>query len=449
MVRTNQLRLTNETSFAVPKFARQLSEKEVRALIKKPGLHAVGGPVAGLLFQVTPSRSDPPGPASTSWILRRTVADGSRVKYGLGPFPEMGLAAARQAALVTAGKIAEGLNPVAERRKTRSKAVAHKLTALTFKQAAEAFIADHEQGWTHHKHSQQWRSSLETYAYPKLGNVLVEDIEISHIKAVLDPIWTTKSETASRVRMRLEKVIAAADVKAARQRKNPATWRGNLDTLLPKLSKVQTVRNQPAIPFVDMPEFMAELRSMPGVGARCLEFGILCASRSNEVRGAKWIEFNLEAATWEIPANRMKMDKAHLVPLSESALALLAALPRLAKDEPGADLVFPSNKGEPLSDATLSACIKRLNAKGDEPRWVDPKQGNAPAVPHGFRSVFKDWCTETTSFANELSEAALAHKIANAVEGAYRRGDLLDRRRALMTAWADFCATGPADPRWR
>ena len=424
----------------MPKIARQLSEKEVRALVKKPGLHAVGGPVSGLLFQVTPSRSDANGPASTSWILRRTVADGSRIKYGLGPFPELGLAEARQAAAGMARKIAEGLNPVSERRKTRSKALTRNLTEVTFKQAAEAYIADHEHGWTHPKHSQQWRNSLETYAYPRLGYVLVEDIEVAHIKAVLDPIWTTKSETASRVRMRLEKVIAAADVKAGRQRKNPATWKGNLDTLLAKLSKVQTVRNQPAIPFGDMPAFMAELRNMPGAGARALELGILCASRSNEVRGAKWSEFDMEAATWEVPADRMKMEKAHLVPLSQEALALLNALPRLAKGQPGADLVFPSDKGEPLSDATLSSCIKRLNAKHQKPRWVDPKQNNAPAVPHGFRSVFKDWCTETTDFANELSEAALAHKIANAVEGAYRRGDLLHRRRALMAAWAAYCA---------
>lgn len=426
----------------MPKFARQLSEKEVRALARKPGLHAVGGPAPGLLFQVTPSRSDPAAPNSTSWVLRRTVEDGRRIKYGLGSFPEIGLAAARQAALVVAGRIAEGADPVAERRKTRSKAAARAMSSLTFKQAAEAYIADHEKGWTHPKHSHQWRSSLETYAYPKLGNLLIEDIDVSHIKAVLDPIWTSKSETASRVRMRIEKVISADDVKTRRDRKNPALWKGNLDALLAKLSKVQTVRNQPAIPFKDAPAFMSELQKMEGVGARALEFGILCASRSNEVRGARWTEFDFELGTWEIPAERMKMDKPHLVPLSRPAMSLLKGMPRLASDAHGAELVFPSTSGAPLSDATLSACIKRMNARHSEPRWVDPRQGNAVAVPHGFRSVFKDWTAETTTFPNELSEAALAHKIANAVEGAYRRGDLLMRRRALMEAWAAYCAGG-------
>jgi len=271
--------------------------------------------------------------------------------------------------------------------------------------------------------------------------MLIEDIGMDHVLMVLEPMWTTVPETASRVRMRIEKVIAFADARAKRDRTNPARWKNNLDTQLAKSASVKKVRNHPALAIDAVPEFMAELRKLQGNGARALELAILCASRSSDVRGALWSELDLCAATWVISAERMKAAREHRVPLAPAAVKLLRALPRVPKGKPGHELVFPAPMGGTLSDMTLAACFKRLNEQGDRPRWIDPRTGEQ-ATPHGTaRSTFKDWCAERTSFPNEMSEIALAHKVANAVEAAYRRGDLFEKRRELMDQWAKFIDT--------
>jgi len=413
----------------MPKKAKEMGPLEVSRL-KTPGLWPVGG-VAGLRLQVENS-------GARSWILRVSVA-GRRPEIGLGGYPDVTLAGARDAARGMRAKIAAGINPVAERKAARSAALAASLSAVTFAEAAVDCIKAQEAGWRNTKHAKQWTSTLETYAYPVLGKMLVEDIGMDHVLRVLEPIWTTVPETASRVRMRIEKVIAFADARAKRERPNPARWKNNLDTQLAKAASVKKVRNHPALAIDAVPEFMAEVRKMQGAGARALELAILCASRSSDVRGALWSEFDLDNAMWVISAERMKAEREHRVPLAPAAVKLLRALPRVAKGKPGHELVFPAPKGGMLSDMTLAACFKRLNEQSDTPRWIDPRTGEQ-ATPHGTaRSSFKDWAAERTNFPNELSEMALAHKVANEVEAAYRRGDMFEKRRRMMSEWATFC----------
>lgn len=394
----------------MPKIAKELRALEVSRL-SQPGNHAVGG-VAGLYLYVTPG-------GARSWVLRATIG-GKRRHMGLGPYPSVSLAQAREKARQAREEIASGVDPITERQKARSQLLAQQATAITFAEAAHAYIAAHEAGWKNPKHRAQWSSTLQTYAFPFIGDMLVGDVEQAHVLQVLEPIWTTKTETASRIRGRIESVLDWAAVRGHRSGDNPARWKGRLDKLLVAPSKIQKTRHHRALPIDDMPSFMQALRERNGISARALEFVIFTAARSGEVRGATWDEIDLDKAVWVIPGERMKAGAEHRVPLSRQAMELLQNLPRVE----GCPYVFPSTRSGMLSDMALSAVMRRME--------VD-------AVPHGFRSTFRDWAGEKTNYPREIAEQALAHTIANKVEAAYRRGDALEKRRAMMADWADFC----------
>lgn len=395
----------------MPRKAEELGPLAVSRLVE-PGLHFVGG-VPGLALQVVPS-------GARTWILRMLVA-GRRRDMGLGGFPAVTLAQAREAAREARAKVRDGIDPIEKSRAARSKLQAELAAALTFDQCAAKFIKAHAPGWSNPKHAQQWTNTLQTYASPVLGSLLVRDVELSHVLAVLEPIWHAKTETASRVRGRMEQVLDWATARGYRHGLNPARWRGHLDKLLPAPSKVAKVEHHDALPVGDVGAFMVKLRAAAGMGARALEFAILTAARSGEVRGARWDEIDMTAAVWTVPAERMKAGKEHRVPLSAAALALLERLPRME----GCPLVFPSARGGMLSDMTLSAVLRRMKLE---------------AVPHGFRSTFRDWAAERTHYPREVAEMALAHAVGDKVEAAYRRGDLFEKRRRLMDDWAAFLA---------
>ncbi len=409
----------------MPKRAKEMSPLAVSRLTK-PGLHFVGV-VSGLALQIAQS-------GAKSWILR--YPDGKKRKeMGLGPYPDVGLADARRRAREEREKLDKGVDPINERRMAQSAMRAQSAAAITFEKAALAYIAAHESGWDNLKHIQQWRNSLQTYAYPHIGALLVRDISVSNVLQVLEPIWSDKTETASRVRSRMELVLDWSAARGYREGLNPARWRGHLDKLLPKPSKVSKVEHHNALPLDEMGAFMLALREQVGMGAKALEFAILNASRSGEVRLATWDEIDLTTNMWVIPAERMKAKREHRVPLSDAAVKLLTALPRMA----GTQLVFPAPRGGALSDMTLTAVIRRMN-ESEGNIWIDPGTGRE-VVPHGFRSTFKDWASERTAYPGEMSEMALAHAIGDKVEAAYRRGDMLERRRKMMDDWATFCAT--------
>ena len=397
----------------MPRKASELNALAVSRLTA-PGLHFVGG-VPGLALQVLPS-------GARTWVLRVSIG-GRRRDMGLGGYSASGmtLARARADALAARTKIKAGVDPIEERRAAKSTLRAANAKAMNFEQAARAYVAAHEPGWRNAKHAQQWRNTLEQYTFPVIGPLMVRDVETAHVLKVLEPIWRDRTETASRLRGRMEQVLDWATARGHRHGVNPARWRGHLDELLPRPSKVAEVEHHSALPVDAVAGFISALREQQGMGARALEFAILTAARSGEVRGAAWSEIDLAAATWIIGADRMKAGKEHRVPLSEPALQLLAALPRIA----GSDLVFPAPRGGQLSDMTLSAVLRRMKV---------------PAVPHGFRSTFRDWASERTNYPRDMAEMALAHTIGDKVEAAYRRGDLFDKRRRMMEDWAAFCA---------
>lgn len=399
---------------------RKATEKgavQVARLVKQ-GLHFVGG-VDGLALQVAPT-------GGRSWILRMTVG-GRRRDMGLGGFPDVPLSHAREAARKARALVREGVDPIDESRAKASRLKALHATAVTFEKCAAQYIKEKEPSWKGVKSASQWRSSLETYAYPVLGKLLVRDVGLPQVLAVLRPIWSTKTETASRVRSRIESVLDYAAVSEYREAGlNPARWRGHLDKILPAPSQVTETEHHPAISFTEIAAFMPKLREVQGVGARVLEFTILTAVRSGESRGAAWSEIDLDSALWTIPAERMKGPRGtnkreHRVPLSKRAIALLKAQPRMASD-----LVFPAPREGTISDGTMSAVLRRMGV---------------PAVPHGFRSTFRDWAAECTDFPNEMCELALAHSVGDKVEAAYRRGDMYMKRVQMMEAWAKFCDT--------
>jgi integrase len=394
----------------MPKLAKEVGALAVQRL-REPGLHFVGG-VAGLALQITPG-------GAKSWILR-AVMGGRRRDMGLGAYPGVTLAMARDKARSARELIREGIDPIQRLQLAQSASRAAGASALTFEQTADAYVQTHEAGWKNAKHAQQWRNTLVTYAFPVMGGLLVRDIEKEHVLAALRPIWTTKHETASRVRGRIEMVLSYAMQAGYRaEGLNPARWKGGLDKLLPAPSRITKVEHYRALPVGNAPTFMPRLKAAHGMGARALEFAILTAARSGEVRGATWDEVDLSTATWTVPGARMKAGREHRVPLSEPALGLLKALPRMS----GTELVFPAPRGGQLSDMTLSAVLRRMQV---------------PAVPHGFRSTFRDWAAEHTSYPAEMAEMALAHTIDNKVEAAYRRGDLFEKRRRMMSDWATF-----------
>lgn len=397
----------------MPKRARELSAVEVRR-ITKPGLHAVGG-VAGLLLQVGEG-------GGRSWILR-TMIGGRRRNIGLGPYPEIGLAQAREDARQVKVKIRQGIDPIAERRAAKQALMSAQARHLTFAEAARRCHKAREQEFRSAKHRTDWLSSLERHAFPFIGRLSVAEITLAHVMQVLEPIWQTRTETATRVRQRIEAVLTWATVSGFREGDNPARWKGNLDAVLAKPAKIKKVKHHRALPWHEVPVFMGKLREREGMGARALEFIILTAARSGEVRLATWGEFDLKAKLWTVPGERIKAGKVHRVPLSGDAVALLEELPRIE----GSDYVFPAVRGGPLSDMSISAVCKRMG--------VD-------AVPHGFRSSFKDWARNRTRYADEVSELALAHVNSDATRAAYARDELLPQRTRLMADWSKFIRDG-------
>jgi integrase len=395
----------------MPRKAKELTDLAVRR-IREPGVHFVGG-VAGLALQVESADS-------RSWILRVMIG-GRRRDMGLGGYPDVPLGVAREAARLARQDIASGVDPIDKRKAAKSALKAGAAKVLTFKEAADRYVTAHEPSWRNPKHAAQWAATLKAYAYPVIGALDVNDIEVAHVLQVIEPIWTTKTETASRVRGRIEAVLDWAKVRGHRSGENPARWKGHLDHLLPGRNSVGRPEHHAALAVADVGAFMQRLREAEGQGARALEFAILCASRSGEVRGATWDEVDLKAKVWTIPGDRMKAGKPHRVPLSTTAVELLEQLPRMG----GTDLVFPAPRGGQLSDMTLMAVLRRMEV---------------PATVHGFRSTFRDWVSERTTYPNEVAEMALAHTVGDKVEAAYRRGDLFERRRTLMQAWCGFVA---------
>jgi len=415
----------------MPKVAKELGPLDVKRLAHPGGegnaTFAVGG-VAGLMLQITPA-------GGKSWLLRTTVGD-KRREIGLGPYPENGVAAARDRAREAKEKIRAGVDPVEERKAARAALAAAQQRGMTFASAVDRYLTAKLSEFKNPKHRQQWKNTLGTYATPHLGAMLVSEITVQDVLRVLEPIWLSKTETATRVRGRIEAVLAWATVAGHRIGDNPARWGGNLKEMLPAAPKVAKTSNQPALQLDDVARWMKALRDRDGTGSRALEFATLTAARSGEVRGATWDEIDVDGALWIIPGNRMKAGREHRIPLCREAVTLLKALPRHA----GNALVFPAAKGGELSDMTLSATMKRLHeADADDggPGFLD-RVSKRPAVPHGLRSAFRDWAAERTSYPSEMAELALAHTIGNKVEAAYRRGDMMQKRREMMDAWADF-----------
>lgn len=396
----------------MPKRARELSPIEVRRLTL-PGFHAVGG-ATGLYLQVTES-------GARSWVLRIKIGD-KRRDIGLGSFVDVPLARAREKARETREQIERGVDPIAERRAARATLRAAAAKLVTFDEIARRVVEMKRQEFKNAKHAQQWAATLATYASPVIGRLPVDKVELGHVTEILSPIWSTKTETATRLRQRIEAVLDHAIARGLRPGPNPARWKANLDAILPKPAKLKRVQHHRALPIDEMPGFLAELQKREGMAARCLEFVILTACRSGEARGACWAEIDFQARLWTIPAERMKSGRQHRVPLSAEAVALLEALPRIACT----DLVFPAPRGGQLSDMALLAVMRRMG--------VD-------AVPHGARSSFRDWCAERTAYPRDVAEQALAHAIGDKVEAAYRRGDLLEKRRRMMQDWATFVST--------
>jgi integrase len=394
----------------MPKRAAGLTARRVQTE-KRPGLYADGG---GLYLQIAGG--------SKSWIFR-FQRGGRRRDMGLGPVELYSLAEARERALDARKQVAEGVDPIEARYAKRSSAAIDAAKAMTFRECAEVYISVHRAGWRNPKHAAQWPATLETYAYPHFGNLPVQTVDTDFVMKALEPIWTEKPETASRLRGRIESVLDWAKARGYRQGENPARWRGHLENLLPPRSKVRRVEHHAALDYAEMAGFMAELRKEEGVGARALEFAILTAARTNEVIGARWLEIDLYKRLWVVPGSRMKAGKEHRVPLSAPALTILEAMATIREG----DFVFPGRQaGRPQSNMSLLMLLRRMK--------------RADLTAHGFRSTFSDWCAEKTTFPAEVREMALAHTVSDKVEAAYRRGDLFEKRLQLAEAWGQYCA---------
>jgi integrase len=376
---------------------------------KKPGMHADGG----LLYLLV----KPDG--RRSWIFRyRDRITGKLRDMGLGPAWDVGLAEARERATELRRKLRDGQDPLAVKHALKAEARTLHEKRMAFGRCAELYIEVHRSGWKNPKHAAQWDSTLRTYCVP-IWKLPVDRVDTTLVMKCLDPIWTTKTETASRLRGRIESVLAWSTVRGLRSGDNPASWRNHLDQLLPARNKVRKVEHRPALPYSEASAFMAELRMRDSLAARVLELQILTATRPGEAAGAQWDEFDLDGAIWTIPAARMKAGKEHRIPLSPAAVKLLKALPHINAN------VFPGVKNRSI---TTEAAMKLLN---------ELRPG---LTAHGFRSTFRDWAAETTAHPREVIEAAMAHRLKDAAEAAYQRGDLLQRRAVLMKDWASFCA---------
>ena len=398
---------------AMAKIAKELTAMAVSKL-KGEGAYAVGG-VPGLQLQILG--------ASRAWVLRFVLND-KRRRMGLGSYPAVSLAEARDRARLARSLIRNGVDPIDQRTSNKETIVAAAAKSLTFAKAAEKFIAAHEDSWSNAKHRLQWVSTIGTYANPIIGQLPVAAIEQRHILQILNPIWRSKTETASRLRGRIEQVLNWAKVQGLREGPNPARWRDHLDLLLPAPEKVSPVKHLAAVPLSEAKLIWQLICDTSGMGAQALQLQILTAGRSGEARGARWSELDLESAVWVIPKERMKAKREHRIPLPRQAVELLRKQPRIV----GAELVFPSSRNTPLSDMTLTAVMRRLKRT---------------EVPHGWRSTFRDWVGDCTDYPSELAEIALAHSVGSKVEQAYRRGDMLEKRRPLMQEWADFLTQTP------
>jgi integrase len=392
----------------------------------KPGKYHDGGGV-GLFLLVDKT-------GGRFWV-QRIVVNGKRREIGLGGFPVVGLADARKAALANKQLTFAGGDPLAERRKTRE--------ALSFADAVDRYLAAKLEEFRSEKHRKQWRAAMDAYARPVLGEMPVRSVEMADVLRVLQPIWATKTETASKLRGRIESVLSWATVAGHRTGDNPARWKGNLAEMLGRPDKLAKTTNHPALGQADVPSWWAALAEREGMAARALEFLTLTAARSGEVRGMTWGEVDLTNAVWTVPAERMKMGKEHRVPLTKEAVAILEALPRLA----GSEFVFFAQRGGQLSDMSISAVMRRMQeaeTAAQRPGYLDPRS-KRPAVPHGLRSTFRDWAAET-GVERDMAEMALAHRVGDEVERAYRRSDMLERRRAMMASWGVFLRGETADP---
>lgn len=382
--------------------------------LTKPGYYCDG---AGLYLQIAKG-------GSKSWVLRYTV-DRKPREMGLGSFATFSLADARKRAIEQRKMLADGIDPIEAKRGKLLEQRLAKAKVITFDKAAEGFIAANESAWRSSKHGEQWRNTLATYASPVIGDLPVSTITTAMVMKILQPIWSTKTETATRVRGRIEKVLDWSKVQGYRSGDNPAAWKGNLAEALPKPSKVADAGHHAALPWVEMGQFMKTLRVMPGAGSLAMQLIILTAARTSEVIEARWSEFDLEAGLWVIPKERMKGFREHRVPLSPQALAVLQ---RVKWDNNPSEFVFPSAKPDKaISNMTCLAVLKRM--------------GRGDLTVHGFRSTFRDWAAESTAYPRDVCEMALAHAIVDKSEAAYRRGDLLDKRTRLMNDWAAFCDT--------
>lgn len=410
----------------------KLTTKEVEKK-SKPGLYGDGG---GLTLQVTKT-------GVKSWLYRYMI-DGKAYGMGLGPLHTISLAEARLRAADARRMVLGGVNPLQVKRRRMLDAAVAKTKLMTFDQCAEAYIKAHRTSWKNAKHADQWGNTLATYASPIIGTLPVAEVDTALIVKVLTQtdkagvqFWESKNETATRLRGRIESILGWATTSGFRSGDNPARWKGHLENLLASISKASRTKNHPSLAWQRIGAFMQSLRQRQGIAARAVEFAILTATRSGEVRGAKWSEIDLDAKLWTIPAGRMKAKREHEVPLNDSALALLNALPRID----GTEFVFPGTRGQALSDMSLTAVIRRMNVEAAE--WTD-KEGNTVTV-HGFRSTFRMWAAESTNYPREIAEHALAHQLPNAVERAYQRGTQFAKRANMMADWAIFCARVPAE----
>lgn len=359
---------------------------------------------------------------SRAWVYRYVSPDGKRRNMGIGPFPAVTLMEARKVAFqFQAQRLhpTDPTDPLAAKHRVMQERLRASHRRMTFKQCADAYIEAHRPEWKNEKHGDQWGNTLKTYAYPVMGSLWVDQVDEALVLKVLMPIWKEKTETAKRLRGRIESVLDWASFNKYRTGDNPARWKGHLEHSLARPSKVSKVVHHPALPYRELAEFMVDLRARPGFAARALEFLILTAARSGEVRSATWNEVDLDNKVWSIPASRMKMEREHRVALSDTAVELLKLTPRLD----GCDYLFPGSKPtSPMSDMSLTAVLRRM--------------GRTNITVHGFRSTFRDWAAEATNYPNEMAEMALAHAVGNKVEAAYRRGDLLEKRFAMMNDWA-------------
>ena len=422
----------------MPKKAKELSALSV-AKIKENGRHAVGG-VDGLHLRIVDG--------SRAWVLRVAVGnridDHGKVKIhrrdiGLGSFPEVSLSEAREKARELKKKIRDGIDPLQEKQERLNALKIQKHLAKTFRECAEVVIAKKTLELKNQKHIGQWSSTLETYIYPNLGDLIVGTITKVDIAAVLEPIWIEKNETAKRIRGRIETIFDYAKAMGYFVGNNPAEWKGNLEPILGNLK--QESRPHPSLPYEQVAGFIQHLRQKKGISPKALEFAILTACRSGEIFGAKWQEIDFKNKVWIIPKERMKAEKEHRVPLSEEAITLLESIKNHTQAQ---DFIFPAPRtGEMLSDMSLTTLIKRMHEqklKENGLGYIDPKQ-NRVITTHGFRSTFRDWSADMTDYPREVCEHVLAHKLPDEVEASYLRGGYLEKRKGLMADWTEFCCT--------